>query len=201
MVACAIVFGAAMVRGFSGFGFSLLAIPALSLFSPLPEILPPIFMMEITASLGLLPSLWPDIHWRSLIPLIAGSAVGTPIGVWFLSHFPPAPMQLALAGFILVAVTLMLRGWSLRRMPGVGSTVAVGFGTGVANGAFGIAGPPVVLFYFASPAGSAVGRASTVAFFLAIDLMAIAAFSSLAGFVTAVSFWRALVYLPFLAAG
>src|SRR6185312_16834223 len=59
-IAC--VFGAAIVRGYSGFGFSLLAITALSLALPPAEIVPSIFMLEIAASLHLLPSIWRDIH-------------------------------------------------------------------------------------------------------------------------------------------
>jgi len=58
----ACVFGAAVVRGYSGFGFSLLAITSLSLALPLSEIIPPVFMMEIAASLGLMPSIRRDVH-------------------------------------------------------------------------------------------------------------------------------------------
>ena len=92
-----IVFLAAIVRGFSGFGFSLLAISALSLIYPPQQIFPAIFLMEIAASLHLLPSVWRHVHWRSLAPLLAGAIIGTPIGVWFLSTLPAPPMQLALA--------------------------------------------------------------------------------------------------------
>ena len=55
-VAC--IFGAAIVRGYSGFGFSLLAITALSLALPPAEIVPSIFMLEVAASLHLLPGIW-----------------------------------------------------------------------------------------------------------------------------------------------
>lgn len=58
----ACILGAAFVRGYSGFGFSLLAITALSLRLAPAEIVPSIFLMEIAASLHLLPSIWRDIH-------------------------------------------------------------------------------------------------------------------------------------------
>jgi uncharacterized membrane protein YfcA len=61
------VFGAAVVRGYSGFGFSLLAVTSLSLLLPPTEIVPSIFIMEVAASLHLLPSVWRDIHWRALL--------------------------------------------------------------------------------------------------------------------------------------
>src|SRR3954452_1290136 len=91
----ACVFAAAIVRGYSGFGFSLLAITSLSLMLPPAEIIPPIFMMEVAASLSLLPGIWKDIHWRSLGLLGAGCLVGTPIGVWLLASVPAEPMKIA----------------------------------------------------------------------------------------------------------
>src|SRR5215472_13527308 len=110
-VAC--VFGAAVVRGYSGFGFSLLAITSLSLLLSPAEIVPSIFIMEVVASLHLLPSVWRDIHWRALGWLAIGCLVGTPFGVYALAHVPAAPMTLALALFVLTDVTgLAWQGWN-----------------------------------------------------------------------------------------
>jgi uncharacterized protein len=197
----AVVFLAAVVRGFSGFGFSLLAITALSLVFPPQDILPPIFMMELAASVSLLPAIWRDVHWRSLVPLAMGAVVGTPIGVWFLTRLPPVPLQLALSLFVLVTVALLWAGYSLKRMPNVPTTFAAGTAAGLANGAFGIGGPPAILFYFATPAGAAAGRASLTVFFLALDVIGLAFLSGMAGLVNTQSATRALMWLPFLLAG
>ncbi len=168
---CAVVFVCAIVRGFSGFGFSLLAITAISLLMPPAAVIPSIFMLEVTASLHLLPSVWKDVHWRSLIWLIVGCLIATPLGVWALASVPEAPMKIAMAIFVLVAAVAFARGFRLKRMPGTATTFATGLATGVANGGFGMAGPPVVLFYFGSPAGNEAGRASLIAFFIATDVM------------------------------
>jgi uncharacterized protein len=196
-----IVFLAAIVRGFSGFGFSLLAISALSLIYPPQQIFPAIFLMEIAASLHLLPSVWRHIHWRSLAPLLAGAIIGTPIGVWFLSTLPAPPMQLALGLFVLLSVALMWVGYGFRGMPGPAMTGAAGAAAGIANGAFGIGGPPVILFYFASPAGAVAGRASLVMFFLALDVIGLAFMSGMADLVGTQTVVRAALYLPALLAG
>jgi uncharacterized membrane protein YfcA len=76
----------------------------------------------------------------------------------------------------------------------------VGAATGIANGAFGIGGPPVILFYFASPAGHAAGRASLVAFFVLTDVTGLI-FLAREGLVTRDSGVLALAFLPALAAG
>ena len=75
-----------------------------------------------------------------------------------------------------------------------------GAASGLSNGAFGMGGPPVILFYFASPAGAAAGRASLTAFFLATDVIGLAN-QSVHGLVTWDAAWRALTYLPALLAG
>jgi uncharacterized protein len=194
------IFLAAIVRGFSGFGFSLLSISALSLVYAPAEIVPSIFMLEIAASLHLLPSIWKDVHWRSLVPLTIGCLIATPIGVYALAHVPAPPMQIALSIFVLVATALLWKGFALKTMPGSLATTAAGAASGLANGAFGIGGPPVVLFYFSSPAGNIAGRASLIAFFLITDVIGLAN-QSVHGLVTWDAAWRALLFLPPLIAG
>ena len=46
------------------------------------------------------------------------------------------------------------------------------------NGAFGIGGPPVVLFYFSTPGAAAIGRASIIFFFLFTDLLGVGYFAT-----------------------
>jgi uncharacterized protein len=197
-VAC--VFGAAFVRGYGGFGFSMFAIVSLSVLLPPTEIVPSIFIMEVAASLHLLPGVWRDIHWRALLWLTIGCFVGTPIGVYALAHVPAAPMTVALAVFVLVAAILLARGYALKSLPGPGATFGTGTASGLLNGGFGIGGPPVILFFFSSPAGAAAGRASMIAFFLITDLTGLA-WQSWNGLISITTLWRALLFLPVLVAG
>lgn len=197
-VAC--IFGAAIVRGYTGFGFSLLSIVALSLFLPPTEIVPSIFIMEVAASLHLLPGVWRDIHWSALLWLFLGSLLGTPFGVYALAHVPAAPMTLALAVFVLIAASLLAWGYALKSLPGPAVTFATGTASGLFNGGFGIGGPPVILFFFSSPAGAAAGRASMIAFFLMTDVTGLA-WQGWNGLLSAATVWRALLFLPPLAAG
>ncbi len=168
------IFGAAVVRGYSGFGFSLLAVTSLSLLLPPTEIVPSIFIMEVAASLHLLPGVWRDIHWRA--------------------------MTLALAVFVLIAAILLARGYALKSLPGPAVTFATGTASGLFNGSFGIGGPPVILFFFSSPAGAAAGRASMIAFFLMTDVTGLA-WQGWSGLLSVTTLWRALLFLPALTGG
>jgi uncharacterized membrane protein YfcA len=194
------IFLAAIVRGFSGFGFSLLSITAISLVMPAREIVPSIFLLEVAASLNLIPSIWRDIDWRGLRWLLLGYVVALPFGVWALANVPAPPMQLALGIFVIVTGIMMLRGFRLEKTPGAVATTATGAASGVLNGAFGIGGPPVVLFYFSTPAAAAVGRASVIAFFLSTDTLGLAELAR-KGLVTQQSFIQFVFWLPALLIG
>src|SRR5262245_422065 len=165
------VFGAAIVRGYSGFGFSLLSITALSLALPPMAVVPSIFLLEVAASLRLLPGVWGEVHWRSIRLLLVGCLLATPLGVWALANAPIAPMKLALAAFVLLSAILLARGVALKSMPGTVGTLGTGVATGLLNGGFGMGGPPLVVFYLGTPAGMAAGRASIIAFLIPTDVM------------------------------
>jgi uncharacterized membrane protein YfcA len=194
------VFAAAFVRGYSGFGFSLLAITSMSLLLPPAEIIPPIFMMEVLASLSLLPGIWKDIHWRALGLLLAGCAIATPIGVWLLVAIPAAPMKIALAIVVLVAVALLSRGYARQTMPNRAETVATGAVSGLLNGALGIGGPPVIIFFFSSPAGATMSRASLIAYFIGTDTLGLG-FLATEGLITRDAITALLVMTPALLIG
>jgi hypothetical protein len=196
----AAIFLAAIVRGFSGFGFSLLSITAISLILPVAQIVPSIFLLEIAASINLIPGIWREIHWGSLRWLMVGYVIGLPFGGYALIHAPEAPAQIVLGVFVIGTAILMLRGFHLERTPAAPASTATGVASGVLNGAFGIGGPPVVLFYFSTPGAAAIGRASIIFFFLFTDLLGVGYFAT-QGIVTAQSFVQSILWLPALLAG
>ncbi|MGH6893125.1 MAG: sulfite exporter TauE/SafE family protein [Dongiaceae bacterium] len=196
----AAIFLAAIVRGFSGFGLSLLAITAISLILPVAQIVPSIFLLEIAASLNLIPGIWREIQWGSLRWLMVGYVIGLPIGGYALINAPAAPAQIVLGIFVIGTAILMLRGFHLARTPPAPATTATGVVSGLLNGAFGIGGPPVVLFYFSTPGAAAIGRASVIAFFLFTDLLGILYFAW-QGIVTRQSFVQFALWMPALLLG
>jgi uncharacterized membrane protein YfcA len=135
--ALAVVLGAAIVRGYAEFGFSLLAISALSLVFTPAEVIPIVFMLELAGSIHLLPQVWREIDWRSLRWLLPACVAATPLGVHLLATVPAAQMRMGLSAAVLASAILLARGFAFPRMPGTGATVAAGMVSGLLNGSFG----------------------------------------------------------------
>jgi uncharacterized protein len=109
-------------------------------------------------------------------------------------------MLIALGMFVLMSTLLLWRGFALKAMPGHAASVATGAVSDLFNGAFSTGGPPVILFYFASPAGVIVGRASIIAYFVGTDMIAVPLLAR-EGLITFEIIFRALMFLPALIAG
>ncbi len=173
---------------------------SLSLVLPPLQLVPMVLMFEVASSIYLLPGIWKKIDWRSIGLLLAGTWVATPVGIYLLTTLPAAPVRLALALVVLYSAIMILRGFSLAKVPGKTATVGVGMTAGVLNGSMGIIGPPVVLFYFSSPVGITVGRASIIAYFLGTDSVATLLFAS-QSLIDPMIYWRTALFLPLLFIG
>ena len=142
---------AGIVRGFSGFAFATLAIMSLSLLLPLSTVVPAVFLLEVVAGIHLLPAVRKAVEWRSIGLVVGSSIVFTPLGVYALSSVPAEPMKVVLAVFSLISAALLFFGYQLRRMPTRAEATATGSLAGLLNGAFGIGGWPIIIFFLARP--------------------------------------------------
>jgi uncharacterized membrane protein YfcA len=190
----------AFVKGYSGFGASMLWATSLSLVLPPLEVVPMVLMFEVASSIHLLPQVWRRVEWRSLAFLLGGTWLATPLGIYALAVLPPDPIRIFLALTVFVAAVLIWRGFALTAVPGRLATVLIGMMAGVLNGSVAIVGPPVILFYFSSPVGVAVGRASIVTYFLGTDSAGTAMFAT-QGLLSAAVLWRTALFLPVLFLG
>jgi len=170
--ALAIIFGAAVLRGYSGFGFSSLTVTSLALFISPKLVVPAIFMLEIAASIHLLPGVFRQIDRRLLGQLLIGTAICTPIGVWLLAHLPEAHTRLMICLMVLVIALLLLTGIEQKK-PQPRLPLLTGFVSGLANGAAAIGGLPVVLMMLYTKMSAVSTRATLVAFFALTDIYAL----------------------------
>lgn len=168
----AALFAAAVIRGFSGFGFSAIFIILAALTTnPLP-LIPVVFSCEITMTAFQARDIRPHIDWRRAIALLAGAAIATVPAIAIMARLGEQEARLAISSLILVLSLVLLSGWQLERPVGRNGNVGVGAIAGIANSA-GVGGLPVAAFLTAQPVPPAVFRATMIVFLTGIDLMAL----------------------------
>jgi uncharacterized membrane protein YfcA len=190
----------AIIKGYSGFGASIFWVVSISLVLPPIQVVPMILMFEVISSFYLLPGIWRKVQWKSISHLMIGTFIGTPLGIYALASLSALSIRIALAVTVLTTAILLLRGFTLEKIPGKRATVGVGVLAGVLNGSMSVGGPPVVLFYFSTPIGIAVSRASMIAYFFGLDAVGTAMLSS-QGLIDAVVLWRTVLLIPLLLLG
>jgi hypothetical protein len=167
--ALAVVFAAAAVRGYSGFGASALIVTSLTLVLPPAEVVPISLLLEIAASLGLLAQVWKDVPWRTMAWLLAGAALGMPAGFALLAALPADVMRVVISLLVLLACVLIWRGARLGVRPGPRAILGTGVVSGIANGTAAVGGLPVVLFFLYSAAAVATTRATLIVYLMIGD--------------------------------
>jgi len=170
-VAAGVVALAGVVRGFSGFGSALILTPSLSaLYGPAVAV-PLVIVLEVALSFQLLPNAWPRCDKRQVGLLTLAAMPGIPLGAWILSVSDPAVLRWAVSGGILAFLAALLLGLKRKGAATWPGLVAAGALSGLTNGASGIGGPPVVLYYLAGQSIALTIRANVIVFFFAIDLV------------------------------
>ncbi|WP_386683522.1 sulfite exporter TauE/SafE family protein [Loktanella sp. R86503] len=197
-LACALL-GAAIIRGYTGFGFSAIFIACASLVAnPLPFI-PVVFMVEITMTLLQARGLRGHIDWQRARALLSGAALALPVAIWVMLQLPAQIVQFLISAIIAALSAIMLGGWVLRQPLRRRGHVLTGMVAGCANAA-GVGGLPVAACLGAQPIPAATFRATMIVFLTGIDLMTLPLLG-LGGQITADTFVAALMAVPFVAAG
>lgn len=194
------VIAGALIKGYSGFGASMLWVTSLSLVLPPLEVVPMTLLFEVVTSLHLLPAIRHQVNWRSVGLLLVGTLVATPVGVYALSSLPADPARVGVATVVLVASAMLAYGFALSKVPGTAATLIIGFAAGVLNGSMGFVGPVVIIFYLSSPIAIGISRASIITFFLGTGAAGAATFA-VQGLVTTDVLIRLAAFLPIVLIG
>ncbi len=165
------VFVAGMVRGFSGFGTAMVYLPVAGQVLPPFEALTTLIVMDLIGPLPNIPAALRQGATGDLAWLLAGTLAGLPLGVWGLSLVPPEVFRYGVSLVSLVLLVLLVAGVRYRGATGPGLLAGTGLISGGLAGAVGLPGPPVILFYMASPYPARVIRATIMLFLIASDVL------------------------------
>lgn len=168
-----VVFVATLVRSTFGFGEALIAVPLLAFLIPLQVAAPLAVLVSITIAAVVVAQDWRQIHLSSAGGLLVATLFGLPLGLFLLTRVPEVLIKAGLGGFILLFSVFSLVGNVRLQLQDDAKfwLLGCGFCAGVLGGAYGMNGPPLVVY------GSLQGwtaqrfRATLQAYFLPASLL------------------------------
>jgi uncharacterized protein len=173
-----VVFVATLIRSTFGFGEGLIAVPLLALILPVEIAAPVVVLLSITIAAVVVMQDWRKIHVRSTGWLLAPTFVGIPLGIALLRSVHQNGVKAALAILIIA-----FSGYSLvgKRPPELredsrGWLLGCGFLAGVLGGAYGMNGPPLVIYGAMRRWSPQHFRATLQGYFLPASLVAMAGY-------------------------
>lgn len=142
----AILFLATVIRSAFGFGEALIAVPLLALLIPVEIAAPVACLVSITVAAVALAQDWKSVHVSCALRLIVATIFGVPLGLLLLTKVPE-PIVKGLLAVVIVA-------FAAARLIGVGKRASIddrpawifGFLAGILGGAYGMNGPPLVVY-------------------------------------------------------
>ena len=172
-LSCLAVAVAAVLRGLTGFGFALAAVPLLSLFLPPAQSVAIVIALQVMMGFRDVIALRRAVDWPSLSRLAVGAAIMTPVGVALLDYLNPAAMRLVIAALVGIGLAMLLRAPAVEApVEGPKGAWLAGGLSGLFGGLAAMAGPPAVVWFMRAGRPPAIMRASLMVFFFATSVFA-----------------------------
>jgi len=142
----AVLLFATLIRSAFGFGEALVAVPLLALIMPVEVAAPIAALASITVAGVVLVQDWAEVQVRSAGWLVLSTFLGIPLGLLLLTQVAE-PIVKALLACVIIAFSLYSL-LSKRKFTLHDDRLAVlfGFSAGVLGGAYGMNGPPLVIY-------------------------------------------------------
>ncbi|HXD77138.1 MAG TPA: sulfite exporter TauE/SafE family protein [Puia sp.] len=182
MILCylvAISFFATLVRSTFGFGESLVAVPLFALVVPLEVAVPLAVLVSVLVASVVVAQDHRKVHVYSAKWLIASAIPGIPIGLLILIRGNAYWVKVALGLLIIgYCISMILAKGSLRlERESKGWMLGCGFLSGVLGGAYGLNGPPLVIYGHLRRWSAAHFRATLQAYFLVVSLIGLTGYA------------------------
>jgi len=141
-----VIMAAYLIRGLSGFGSGLIAVPVLAMAYPLTVVVPVVLTLDFAASFVLGGAAWKEADWSEIKRLVPFGAVGALLGVFALLRLPPAPVLLALAVFVIFFGSRNALGIKPQGAISTAWAVPAGLVGSGAGALFGTSAPPYIIY-------------------------------------------------------
>ena len=141
-----VVLSAYFVRGITGFGSGLIAVPLLALSNPLQFVVPLVLALDFTASFVLGGANTKKADWKEIRMLLPFGLIGACLGAFALLKLPAAPVLLTLGAFTMFFGFRNIFGVSSEKPISAAWALPTGLVGGGAGALFGTSGPPYIIY-------------------------------------------------------
>lgn len=166
---------AGFIRGFVGFGASLIIVMVLSTVYGPAAAVPIATLSGLPAMVQLLPNAVRYAERPFVISFGVASFIAAPIGTWFLIISEPVVMKILISSFVLLMVAMLHRGWKLPATSGLGVFAFAGVVSGLVQGSAGVGGPPAVAVALSRSGTTDQQRSNVIGAVSALSICAIPA--------------------------
>ena len=135
LLACCIIFIAAVVQGATSFGFSLIALPLLGLLYPLKIVVPTLVALSLLLNSIILIKLKVKPQIKELLILGIFAILTIPIGVKLLLVMDESLLKIIVSILLILVSILMLKGIKIQLKNKKLSYAITGMLSGILNGA------------------------------------------------------------------
>lgn len=185
-----------LIQSVVGFAGSLFAIPLLALILSPRDAVPTYAVVMLVVNVLLVFETRQAIDWRRAGWLMLGGVVATPIGAYALKMLPTDILRVAISLITLTFGVLFIGKIIPRLTDRRGTYLGVGFISGLLGGSISESGPPVVVLGMAQGWSKEMFRATLLAYFLVLSLVASLSFFSLGLLTTRHAMTAAVAIMP-----
>ena len=200
MAEAAILLAGSFVQGLTGFAFSLLSLPLLSLLLPARTAVPMLSVFGLALNVMVLLSAPRAARPKRFLPLYAAGLALTWPGILLLQTVPDRPVRLVVGLLVMATAVFYMRGWTLRLGRGPAAMAGTGLVSGLLNGLTTFSGPPVILLLAEDGTARDEFRVNLSLYFLVLNAFTVPMLIS-RGLLTAPLALRCAKLSPFVIAG
>lgn len=175
-VVIAVFFGATLIRSAFGFGEALVAVPLLALVLPVKVVAPVAVLLSITVAAVVVAQDWRDVHLRSATRLVLWTLPGIPLGLLLLRSASESLVKGILGIVVAVFSISALHHGGSYRLDDDRRAWIFGVIAGVLGGAYGMNGPPLVMYGSLRRWSPAQFRATLQGYFLPASVIGLAGY-------------------------
>jgi len=177
LLVLAVVFLATLVRSALGFGEALVGVPLLAFIMPVEQAVPLMVLVSVVVAAVVLLQDWRHVHITTASWLLVWTLFGIPCGLLLLTAGDERVVKAILGAIIVGFSSYALASRSKLELKTDRLAGVFGFAAGVLGGAYGMNGPPLVIYGTLRRWSAAQFRATLQGYFLPASVVALVGYA------------------------